>query len=334
MCPDRTAAEDDPMLKHRALICGISGQDGAYLAKLLLEKGYHVIGTSRDAQMTSFRNLVLLGIRDQVELESMVLTDFRSTLQTLNKAMPNEIYNLAGQSSVALSFEQPVETMESIGFGVLNLLEAVRFLGREIRLYNASSSECFGDTGGKAADEETPFHPRSPYAVAKAAAHWMIINYRDAYGIYASNGILFNHESPLRPSRFVTKKIVAGACAIKRGAVHRLQLGNIDVYRDWGAAPEYVEAMWRMMQLERPIDLVIASGRSHSLKEFVSAAFAEVGLDWHQHVEFGTDAERPSDIGYSGGNPDKARRVLGWQAQSSMPDVVRMMVRDELKQRS
>jgi GDPmannose 4,6-dehydratase len=318
------------MLKRRALICGISGQDGAYLAKLLLEKGYHVIGTSRDAQMNSFRNLVRLGIRAQVELESMVLTDFRSTLQTLNKAMPNEIYNLAGQSSVALSFEQPVETMESIGLGVLNLLEAIRFLDRDIRLYNASSSECFGDTEGKAADENTPFQPRSPYAVSKAAAHWMVINYRDAYGIYASNGILFNHESPLRPLRFVTKKIVVGACAIKRGAAHRLQLANIDVYRDWGAALEYVEAMWRMMQLERSIDLVIASGRSHSLKEFVAAAFEEVGLDWRRHVDFGTALERPSDIRYSGGNPDKARRLLDWQAQTSMPEVVRMMIHDEL----
>jgi GDPmannose 4,6-dehydratase len=319
------------MRKRRALICGISGQDGAYLAKFLIQKGYHVIGTSRDAQMTSFHNLVRLGVRNQVELESMVLTDFRSTLQTLNKTMPDEVYNLAGQSSVALSFEQPVETMESIGIGVLNLLEAIRFLSRDIRLYNASSSECFGDTNGKAADENTPFHPRSPYAVSKATAHWMVINYRDAYGIYATNGILFNHESPLRPPRFVTKKIVVGACAIKRGAAQRLHLGNIGVYRDWGAAPEYVEAMWRMMQLETPIDLVIASGRSNSLEEFVAAAFAEVGLDWRQHVDFGTDPERPSDIRYSAGNPEKARRLLGWQAQTSMPELVRMMVRDELR---
>ena len=317
-------------MSKRALICGISGQDGAYLARLLLEKGYHVTGTSRDAQVASFSNLVRLGIRDRVELESMVLTDFRSTLQTLAKARPDEVYNLAGQSSVGLSFQQPVETMESIGLGVLNLLEAIRFLGRDIRLYNATSSECFGDTGGKPADEDTPFHPRSPYAVAKAAAHWMVVNYRDAYGLYASNGILFNHESPLRPARFATKKIVAGACAIKQGAAGRLQLGNIDVSRDWGAAPEYVDAMWRMMQLETPTDLVIASGRTHSLREFVEAAFAEVGLDWRQHVDVDDSLRRPSDIPYSAGNADKAGRLIGWRAQSGMREVVRIMVADEM----
>lgn len=320
-------------MQKRALICGISGQDGAYLARLLLEKGYHVIGTSRDAQVASFSNLVRLNIRERVVLESMVLTDFRSTLQTFAKAMPDEVYNLAGQSSVGLSFQQPVETMESIGLGVLNLLEATRFLNARSKLYNASSSECFGDTGGKHADEDTPFHPRSPYAVAKAAAHWLVVNYRDAYGIYACNGILFNHESPLRPARFVTKKIIVGACAIKNGAATRLQLGNIDVSRDWGAAPEYVDAMWRMMQLETPTDLVIASGRSHSLQEFVEAAFTEVGLDWRQHVDVDDSLRRPSDIPYSAGNASKAHGLIGWQAESSMREVVRMMVEDEMRGR-
>ena len=200
-----------------ALICGVSGQDGAYLAKLLLEKGYHVVGTSRDAQVANFANLDRLSITDHAKLESMVLTDFRSTLQTIRKAKPDEVYNLAGQSSVALSFQQPVETMDSISVGTLNLLEAVRFLGSEIRIYNASSSECFGDTKAEAASEQTPFHPRSPYAVAKAAAHWAVVNYRDAYGLFAANGILFNHESPLRPERFVTKKIVCSACRIRAG---------------------------------------------------------------------------------------------------------------------
>jgi GDPmannose 4,6-dehydratase len=247
-------------MSKRALICGVSGQDGAYLARLLLDKGYHVTGTSRDAQVASFANLVTLGIRERVELESMVLTDFRSTLQTIKKAAPDEIYNLAGQSSVGLSFQQPVETMDSISVGVLNLLEAIRFLGEGIKLYNASSSECFGDTGGVPADENTPFHPRSPYAVAKSAAHWLVINYRDAYGLHACNGILFNHESPLRPARFATMKIVAGACAIKRGEASRLLLGNLDISRDWGAADQYVDAMWRLMQLKHPDDLVIATG--------------------------------------------------------------------------
>jgi GDPmannose 4,6-dehydratase len=315
----------------RALICGISGQDGAYLAKLLLEKGYQVSGTSRDAQVASFGNLVSLGIRDRVELESMVLTDFRSTLQTLNKIMPDEIYNLAGQSSVGLSFQQPVETMESVGIGVLNLLEAIRFLGFETRLYNASSSECFGDTGGIAADETTPFHPRSPYAVAKAAAHWMVVNYRDAYGLYASNGILFNHDSPLRPARFVTKKIVAGACAIRRGEMKRLELGNLDVARDWGAAPDYVDAMWRMMQLATPTDLVIATGKTHRLEAFVTAAFEAVGLDWRAHVDVAPGLKRPSDIAYSAGDPAKAAQLIDWRATSGMREVVRTMVRAELE---
>ena len=317
-------------MTKRALICGVSGQDGGYLAKLLLEKGYHVTGTSRDAQMNSFKNLSNLGIADQVELESMVLTDFRSILQTVSRAKPDEIYNLAGQSSVALSFQQPVETMESIGIGVLNLLEVIRFLDRDIRLYNASSSECFGDTGSVPADEATPFHPKSPYAVSKSTAHWMVVNYRQSYGIHACNGILFNHESPLRPSRYVTQKIVAGACAIKLGKARRLELGNLDVIRDWGAASEYVEAMWRMQQLEAPVDLLIATGRSFSLTEFVDAAFAEVGLDWREHVDLDPHLMRPSDIAYSAGNPAKAKLLIDWQAKSCMPDVVRLMIHAEM----
>ena len=317
------------MTRH-ALICGISGQDGAYLARLLLDKGYRVTGTSRDAQVTAFTNLSKLGIRDRITLESMVLTDFRSTLQTLKKFEPDEVYNLAGQSSVGLSFQQPVETMESIGIGVLNLLEAIRFLGRDIRLYNASSSECFGDTGSIAADEATPFHPRSPYAVAKAAAHWMVVNYRDAYGLHACNGILFNHESPLRPARFVTRKIVAGACAIKHDRAKRLQLGNIDVSRDWGSADEYVDAMWRMLQLERPTDLVIASGRTHSLQEFVATAFEAVGLEWGAHVDVDDGLRRPSDIPFSAGNAARAAELIGWRAKCGMKEVVGMMVEAEM----
>ena len=317
-------------MNRRALICGVTGQDGAYLSRLLLEKGYHVTGTSRDAQVARLGNLEALGIRSRITLESMVLTDFRSTLQTLKMAEPDEVYNLAGQSSVGLSFQQPVETMESISVGALNLLEAIRFLGRDIRLYNASSSECFGDTGGKPADESTPFHPRSPYAVAKAAAHWMVINYRDAYGLYACNGILFNHESPLRPVRFVTRKIVAGACAIKQGKADRLQLGNLDVSRDWGAAEEYVDAMWRMMQLELATDLVIASGRTHSLREFVAAAFEAVGLDWRRHVDVDESLRRPSDIQFSAADARTAERLIKWRAQSTMHDIVVAMVDAEI----
>jgi GDPmannose 4,6-dehydratase len=317
-------------LLKRALICGISGQDGSYLAELLLSHGYQVTGTSRDADIASFDNLHRLGIRDQVKLYSMVLTDFRSTLQVLAATQPDEVYNLSGQSSVELSFQQPVETMASVSAGCLNLLEAIRFLGRPIRLYHASSSECFGDTDGIAADESTPFRPRSPYAIAKAAAHWTVMNYRDAYGIHAVNGILFNHESPMRPSRFVTKKIVAAACAISKGSEQKLRLGNLDVSRDWGFAPEYVEAMWRLTQLDTPTDLVIATGQTNSLQDFVVAAFEAVGLDWSSHVEVDKSLRRPSDIAYSAANPEKAQMVIGWRAKSTMRDVVRRMVESEL----
>jgi GDPmannose 4,6-dehydratase len=319
-------------MTRRALICGISGQDGAYLARLLLEKGYEVTGTSRDAQVATFANLVTLGIRDRVALESMAITDFRSILQVFTKVQPDEVYNLAGQSSVGLSFQQPVETMDSVSFGVLNLLEAIRFLDRNIRLYNASSSECFGDTGRQPANEETPFHPRSPYAVAKAAAHWLVVNYRDAYGLHACNGILFNHESPLRPQRFVTKKIIAAACASSRGATKRLKLGNIEIARDWGAAHEYVEAMWRLMQMDTPNDLVIATGTTHTLQDFIAAAFKTVELDWHDFVEHDESLQRPSDIAFSAGDPSRAAQLINWRAEVTMDELVKMMVDAELAQ--
>ena len=260
----------------RAFICGISGQDGAYLAQLLLKRGYQVTGSSRDAQISPFANLHRLNLRQEVAVESVAITDFRSVLQALIKVEPDEVYNLAGQSSVALSFQQPVETMESIGIGTLNLLEAIRFLGKPIKLYNACSGECFGDIP-QAADEATPFRPRSPYAVAKAAAFWEVANYREAYQIFACSGILFNHESPLRPARFVTKKIIAAACRIARGSQEKLSLGNITIQRDWGWAPEYVEAMWLMLQQDKPDDYVIATGQSHSLEEFVAGGLLPGG---------------------------------------------------------
>ncbi|WP_310484797.1 GDP-mannose 4,6-dehydratase [Chamaesiphon sp. VAR_48_metabat_403] len=309
----------------RAIVCGVSGQDGAYLAQLLLDRGYIVCGTSRDAQMSSFRNLKSLGIADRVQLESMSLTDFRSVLQVLTKFQPDEVYNLAGQTSVSLSFGQPVETLESIATGTLNLLEAVRFLGAGIKLYNAGSSECFGDTGGTAADEETPFRPRSPYAVAKAAAFWEVANYREAYGLFACSGILFNHESPLRPERFVTQKIVAAACRIASGSKETLSLGNMHIQRDWGWAPEYVEAMHLMLQQDQPSDYVIATGESFRLEDFVAAAFAAVNLDWREHVAIDNSLLRPTDLAVGRGNPHKAQEILGWKAKYKMTDVVRMM---------
>lgn len=318
------------MSPKKALICGISGQDGAYLAQLLLNRGYLVWGTSRDAQMSPFQNLVRLGIRDRVKLESVALNDFRSVLQVLMRVQPDEIYNLAGQSSVGLSFDQPVETLESIATGTLNLLEAIRFTGAPIRFYNAGSSECFGDIGDRAADEMTPFRPRSPYAVAKAAAFWEVANYREAYGLFACSGILFNHESPLRPERFVTQKIVAAACRIARGSSESLCLGNTAIERDWGWAPEYVEAMYLMLQQERPDDYVVATGESYTLEAFVAAAFDCVGLNWQDWVFSDASLLRPTDLAISRGNPAKARAQLGWQAQHTMPDIVRLMVETRL----
>lgn len=313
-----------------ALICGVSGQDGGYLARLLLQKGYRVFGTSRDAQISTFSNLDRLGIKSQVETLSMAINDFRSVLQGISRVQPDEIYNLSGQSSVGLSFEQPVETMESISLATLNILEAIRFLGRETRFYNAGSSECFGDTGGVPANESTLFSPRSPYAVAKAAAHWMVANYRDAYGLFACTGILFNHESPLRPARFVTKKICNAASRIAAGSGERLTLGNTQIVRDWGWAPEYVDAMWLMLQAESAEDYVIATGCSISLQDFVVNAFREVGLDWRDHVDSRQDLFRPSEIMVSSADPSKAEKQLGWRATHDVGYVVRQMMTGSL----
>ncbi len=310
----------------KALICGISGQDGAYLAKLLLEKGYIVCGTSRDAQVSSFRNLLRLGIREQVKFESLVPTDFRSVLQVISKIQPDEIYNLAGQTSVGLSFNQPVETLESIATGTLNFLEAIRFIGAPIKFYNAGSSESFGDIGDRPADENTPFRPRSPYAVAKSTAFWQVANYREAYDIFACSGILFNHESPLRPQRFVTQKIIAAACRMAKGSKEQLHLGNISVKRDWGWAAEYVEAMYLMLQQDQADDYVVATGQSYSLEEFVAEAFKCVGLNWQDHVVTDKSLLRPTDLAVSKANPAKAKEKLGWQAKYKMPDVIQMMV--------
>ncbi len=313
-------------MPKRALICGVSGQDGAYLAKLLLDKEYDVYGTSRDVQVSALRNLEYLGIRDRLKLLSMSLTDFRSVLQVLSQVQPDEIYNLAGQSSVGLSFEQPVETLESIATGTLNLLESIRFIGKPTRFYNAGSSECFGDTRGLPADEDTPFRPRSPYAVAKSAAFWEVANYREAYNLFACSGILFNHESSLRPNRFVTQKIVAAACRIANGNQEKLMLGNIDIQRDWGFAPDYVEAMYLMLQQDAPEDFVIATGTTISLSNFIAEAFEVLGLDWRAHVISDPFLRRPTDISISRANPSKAREKLGWIAQTNVREVVRLMV--------
>lgn len=313
----------------RALVCGVSGQDGAYLARLLFSKGYEVWGTSRDAQATTFHNLTSLGIKDHVKLVSMASNDFRSVLTALKRSEPDEVYFLSGQSSVGLSFEQPVETLESITLGTLNLLEAARFLEKPIKLYHASSSECFGDVGKMAATEDTPFRPRSPYAVAKASAHWLVANYREAYSLYACNGILFNHESPLRPSRFVTRKIISTACRIANGSKEKLELGHLNIVRDWGWAPEYVDAMWRMLQQENADDFIIATGEANSLEDFVNCTFDYLGLNWRDHVVSSSELFRPTDLYWSQGCSDKAQKILEWRASSRMKDVIRKMVEAE-----
>lgn len=313
----------------KALICGISGQDGAYLARHLLAKGYEVVGTSRDAQMNPFGKLDTLGVKDQIVFDSMSLSDFRSVIQTLMKHEPDEVYNLAGQSSVGLSFEQPGRTYDSIMGGTLNLLEAIRLLKRPTRLYNAGSGECFGESPDGGAGEQDAFRPRSPYAVAKAAAFWQVANYREAYGLFACSGILFNHESPLRPERFVTRKVVRAAARIKNGSQEKLKLGNLDVSRDWGAAEEYVVAMHAMLTRDKADDFVIATGQVNSLEKFVETAFELAGLDWNDHVEVDKTLFRPTDIRRGYGRPDKAAAELGWEAKLRMREVIGLMLEAE-----
>jgi GDPmannose 4,6-dehydratase len=316
------------MNKRSAPIIGVSGQDGGYLANFLLEKGYQVYGTSRDHEIAAFSNLVELGIKDRVHLMSMTLADFRSVVTALQTAQPDEIYNLGGQSSVGLSFRYPVETFESVSVGTINILECLRLFKHPAKLYSACSSEVFGNTS-EPADEATPFQPRSPYAAAKAAAHYAVNNYREAYDLFACSGILFNHESPLRPARFVTRKIVSAAVRIAHGSGKRLQLGNLDVQRDWGWAPEYVETMWLMLQQEGPGDYVIATGKTYSLRDFVKEAFNAAGLNWQEHVDIDASLLRPTDVEYSVGNSKKAERRLGWKAQTKGSELIHRLVEAE-----
>lgn len=314
----------------KALICGISGQDGAYLAKFLLMKGYEVFGGSRDATTNNFGNLKRLNVFDDLKLVSINLTDFRSTLQTINKIKPDEIYNLSGQSSVGLSFDQPIETFESICIGTLNLLEAIRFCDTTIKFYNAGSSECFGNSPNEICDENTLFKPKSPYGIAKASAHWQVANYREAYNLFAVNGVLFNHESPLRPERFVTQKVVKAVADIAQGKLQKLEVGNIDIIRDWGWAPDYVEAMWLMLQQETPEDFVISTGIGHSLREFIQMAFNCVNLEMDDYLTINQLFFRPTDLQYVVGNPQKARNVLGWSSNHDLEWIVNEMYSNKI----
>lgn len=309
-----------------ALICGVSGQDGAYLAQFLLGKGYTVWGTSRDVEGSSFNNLKRLGILEKIKLISMAPEDFRSVMIAVKQSHPDEVYYLAGQSSVGLSFELPTDTIHSIVNGTLNLLEACKMFDKKIRLYNAGSSECFGDIRGKRANEKTPFNPRSPYAVAKASAFWLVDNYREAYGLYACTGLMFNHESPLRPTRFVTQKIIQTAKRIADGSGETLTLGRLDISRDWGWAPEYVDAMWRMLQLDQPEDFVIATGQTITLEDFVNFTFEALGLNWKNFVVQDESFFRPADILISHADTNKSRQILGWTAEVLAKDVIKKML--------
>ncbi len=318
-------------MNKKALIIGVSGQDGSYLARLLLEKGYNVYGTSRDHEVTAFSNLSKLKIKDYVTLRSMTASDFRSVLTALQEIEPDEIYNLAGQTSVGLSFLYPVETFESISVGTIHILECLRILKKEIRFYNAGSSEVFGNTISPA-HEETPFRPRSPYATAKAAAHYAVANYREAYGLFACTGILFNHESPLRPERFVTQKIISTAVRIAAGSKERLKLGNLSIHRDWGWAPEYVEAMWKILQHKNPSDFIVATSRMHSLEEFVQKTFEQLGLRSCDYIDADETLLRPSDIEKSMGDPSKAETLLKWQARVTLDETIAQMIKERQKE--
>lgn len=313
-----------------ALICGVGGQDGAFLSRFLLNKGYRVFGTSRDALGMGFQNLKKLQIYDEIRLVSMAPEDFRSVFMALKQSEPDEIYFLSGQSSVGLSFEQPAETIKSFTLGTLNILEGCRMMNSSMRQYHAGSSECFGDTEGVSAIESTVFKPRSPYAVAKSSAYWLVDNYREAYGLYACTGILFNHESILRPSRFVTQKIIQAVKRIEAGSKEVLELGRLDIVRDWGWAPDYVEAMWLMLQQKEPRDYVIASGKSYTLQAFVEWAFAQANLEWQAHVRLSSELFRPTDIAISSADPSLAAENLGWTAKYDMHGVVEGMINGRL----
>jgi GDPmannose 4,6-dehydratase len=312
------------MTPRRALITGITGQDGSYLAEFLLEKGYTVYGMVRRASSDHFARIAHL--QDRVELREGDLLDQLSLITLLHETEPHEVYNLAAQSFVPTSWEQPILTSEATALGVTRMLEAIRVVDRGIKFYQASSSEMFGKVRESPQDEKTPFYPRSPYGVAKVYGHYITVNYRESYGLFAVSGILFNHESPRRGRQFVTRKITSGAARIKLGLARDLKLGNLEAKRDWGFAGDYVQAMWLMLQQPMPDDFVIATGETHSVRELCEIAFARAGLDWERHVVVDKTHVRPAEVDYLIGNADKARRVLGWAPKVSFRNLVEMMV--------
>ena len=317
------------MASKKALITGITGQDGSYLAELLLEKGYEVHGLVR--RSSSFNTWRIDHVREQLALHYGDLVDQNSLVRTLEAVQPEEVYNLAAQSHVKVSFEMPEYTTDATAMGVLRVLDAVRDLALKTRVYQAGSSEMFGLVQETPQTEKTPFHPRSPYACSKVFGHWMAVNYRESYDMHVSNGILFNHESPRRGENFVTRKITMGVAAIKQGRAKELRLGNLDAKRDWGFARDYVEVMWRMLQQDAPDDYVIATGETHSVREFCEEAFSYVGLDWKDFVQVDPKYFRPAEVDLLLGDASKARRVLGWEPKVTFKELAHMMVDADLE---
>jgi GDPmannose 4,6-dehydratase len=316
-------------MTRKALITGITGQDGACLAEFLLEKGYEVHGMVRRSSTENFERIGHL--RQHVVLHQADLLDQLSIFTLLQEVRPLEVYNLAAQSFVPTSWRQPLLTGEFTALGVTRILEAIRLVDPKIRFYQASTSEMFGKVQEEPQHEQTPFWPRSPYGVAKVYGHWITVNYRESYGIFACSGILFNHESPLRGKEFVSRKISDGVARIKLGLQQKLLLGNLDAVRDWGYAGDYVKAMWLMMQQDQPDDFVIATGVKHSVRELAALAFSRVGLDWRDHVEIDPQLFRPAEISTLRGDAGKARRVLGWEPTVSFTELVHMMVDADLE---
>lgn len=317
------------MTNKRALITGITGQDGSYLAEFLLSKGYEVFGMIRRSSTVNFERIA--HIQNRISLVTGDLLDEVSMINVLRQSRPQEVYNLAAQSFVQTSWSQPVFTGETTALGVTRLLDAIRIVDPEIRFYQASSSEMFGRVLEVPQNEKTPFYPRSPYGVAKVYGHWITVNYRESHGVHAISGILFNHESPRRGLEFVTRKISNGVARIKLGLDETLALGNLEAQRDWGFAGDYVKAMWMMLQQDTAEDFVIATGTTHSVREFCEVAFSAVGLDWNNYVVVNEAFMRPAEVDFLVGDASKAHRMLGWKAEVEFPALVEMMVRHDLE---
>jgi GDPmannose 4,6-dehydratase len=313
---------------RRALITGVTGQDGSYLAEFLLDKGYEVFGMVRRSSTVTFERVA--HIQDRITLVPGEMLDEVSIINVLRECKPDELYNLAAQSFVQTSFSQPVFTGEATALGVTRVLDAIRFVNPEIRFYQASSSEMFGKVRESPQNELTPFHPRSPYGVAKVYGHWIAVNYRESYGLHASSGILFNHESPRRGLEFVTRKVTHGAARIAVGLGREVRLGNLDAQRDWGFAGDYVRAMWLMLQQDQPDDFVIATGQTHSVRELCEVAFARVGLHWEDHVAVDERFLRPAEVDVLVGDATKAHTTLGWEPKIDFVQLVEMMVDADL----